>query len=290
MIGASPRFLVAALFAAGIVPTVRAGVATTTFEDAGLAPGSYKNAADPAPPGTPIPYERSGFFTHGGNALHNVTGNDGFFPYWTGWSISAATDVNTNGFENQYSAITGSGSEGSATYAVAHTGFSSSYINLAPGASPISFDVTNTTYAGLTMEQGDPYGYTQPFSQALKSFFLLTIAGYSGLDATGSQVGLFEFYLADFRDPDKNKNFILKTWETVVLPSTFSTASSLLFTLTSSDVDPLYGMNTPAYIALDNLKVSIPSAVPEPASLLLCASGLAIGGLAVRGSGGRRFG
>lgn len=272
-------FLTLAL--ASSVPAVRAGTLTATFEDMGLAPNSYLNAANPAPTGTPIPYETSGFFTSGGGSFHNVNGQDTFFPYWSGWSISTMTDTKTNSFDNQYSAITGKGAGGSATYAVADTGSSSTYINLAPGSTPLSFDVTNTTYAALTMEKGDPYGFTKPFSHALNSFFLLTVTGYGGLDLTGPHLGAFEIYLADFRDSDATKNFVLDSWQTVILPTAFANAESLGFALTSSDNDPLYGMNTPSYFALDNLTVRTPAAVPEPASLLLCLTGVGIGGLAV---------
>jgi len=270
------------LVLASSVPAAQAGSVTSTFEDLGLAPNSHLNAANPAPPGTAVPYETSGFFTSGGGSFHNVNGQDTFFPYWSGWSISTMTDTTTNSFDNQYSAITGNGAGGSATYAVADAGRSPAYVNLAPGASPLSFDVTNTTYAALTMENGDPYGFTKPFSHAQNSFFLLTVTGYRGLDLAGPQLGSFEIYLADFRDSDSSRNFILDSWQTVMLPTAFANAESLGFALTSSDNDPLYGMNTPSYFALDNLTVRTPASVPEPASLVLCLSGLGIAGLAAR--------
>lgn len=276
-----------ALALASSVSDVKAGTLTATFEDLGLAPNSYLNAANPAPPGTQVPFETSGYFTSGGSSFHNINGQDTYFPYWSGWSISNMTNTTTNTFDNQYSAITGNGAGGSATYAVADTGRSPAYVNLAPGASPLSFDVTNTTYAALTMEDGDPYGYTKPFSHSLNSFFLLTITGYGGLDLAGPQLGSLSVFLADFRDSAPSKNFILKSWETVLLPTAFANAQSLGFVLTSSDNDPLYGMNTPSYFALDNLTVRTPAAVPEPASLLLCLTGVGIGGLAVRRRRGR---
>ncbi len=268
---------------ASFAPPATAGIAVSTFEDLGVGANSYLNAANPAPPNTPIPYESSGYFVSGGNSFYNVAGEDDYFPYWSGWAISSTTNVKDNVFENQYSAIAGKGADGSATYAVADTGRSPTSINLAPGAKPISFDVTNTTYAALTMEGGDPYGYTQPFSHDLKSFFLLTITGYSGYDRTGLQLGTLEIYLADFRDNDKSKNFILKDWETVLLPSSFENAASLSFSLSSSD-NSIWGMNTPSYFALDNLTVALPNVapVPEPASLSLCLVGIGLGGLLVR--------
>jgi len=64
---------------------------------------------------------------------------------------------------------------------------------------------------------------------------------------------------------------ILNTWQSVDL-SSLSAAKTLTFSLTSSD-NGAYGMNTPAYFAMDNLTLS---AVPEPSTLaLLCVAGIA---------------
>ena len=77
-------------------------------------------------------------------------------------------------------------------------------------------------------------------------------------------VGSVDFYLA-------HNGSIVNTWQSVDL-SSLSAAKTLEFDLTSSDTGP-YGMNTPAYFAMDNLKLS---AVPEPSTLaLICGAGVA---------------
>ena len=79
---------------------------TTTFEGFNLPANSYLNDAGP-----------SGEFVADGHAFNNLYNPN--YDSWYGWSISNTTDTTTPGYENEYSAITGGGADGSATYAVA---------------------------------------------------------------------------------------------------------------------------------------------------------------------------
>jgi hypothetical protein len=215
-----------------------------TFEDLGLAPNSFNNNAGP-----------SGQFVDGDSTFKN-TYSSAFGGIWSGWAISSMKDTTTPGFTNPYSAIAGSGAGGSSTYAV---GFpfdaaadslhpADSFVNLAAGASPVSIQVTNTTYAYLSMLNGD--SFEKAFSAG--DFFLLTIAGYKGPDGTGTKVGEVDEYLADFRGSSAR---IVNTWQTLDLTS-LAGAASLQFGLESSMNDPTFGMNTPAFFAADNLTVT----------------------------------
>jgi hypothetical protein len=60
-----------------------------------------------------------------------------------------------------------------------------------------------------------------------------------------------EFYLADYRFADNRDDYILDTWQYVDLTS-LGMIKSLEFTLSSSDIGE-WGMNTPAYFAIDTL-------------------------------------
>jgi Domain of unknown function (DUF4465)/PEP-CTERM motif len=241
----------------------RASYVTTTFENFNLAPNSYLNNAGMA-----------GGFLANGNFFNNSY--DKTYGTWSGWAISNTTDTTTPGYTNQYSAITGSGAGGSATYAVAYTfgatanpfNPAGSYLNLANGTTPVSLEVTNTTYPYLSMLNGD--SFENPFGPG--DFFLLTVTGYSGLNGTGGEVGEKNFYLADFIGSNR---YIVDTWQTLDLTS-LAGAKSLVFGLSSSENDPTYGMNTPAYFAVDNLVTNV-STVPAPSSLILMAFGL-VGG------------
>ena len=193
---------------------------------------------------------------------------DTMFGSWEGFAYSNLTDSTTGGFGNQYSAIAGGGAGGSAKYGV---GFQP-YV----GEWAINFDadenfgtgrglfVTNTTYAGLDMANGS--GFSKKFggtSGKDADWFKLTINGWDGLTSKGA----VEFYLADFRFNDNSQDYILNSWAFVNL-SSLGTVDKLTFGLTSTD-NGMFGMNTPAYFALDNV-----GAIPEPSTLILTSLGL----------------
>lgn len=225
-----------------------------TFEDVGLAPNSYANNAG-----------AGGFFNIDGNQFNNSY--DPTFQVWSGWAISSMTNTTSPDFTNQYSAITGSGAGGSQTYGVGFTFGDTadpthpadSWINLPAGENPASIDVTNTTYAYYTMLNGSQF--SSPFGS--NSFFKLDIAGYTGANGTGSLLGDVTFNLA-------NGTNILNTWKTINL-SSLAGSRSLVFGLQSSDNDPTFGMNTPAYFAADNLVETSAPVVPEPGTMTMAA-------------------
>ncbi|SIO59718.1 Ig-like domain (group 2) [Singulisphaera sp. GP187] len=224
-----------------------ATTSVATFESFGLAPNTYVNNAGP-----------SGKFVDAGNTFNTEFSPD-FGGLWSGWAISSTTDTTTPGYTNQYSAITGSGADGSQTYGVAFTFGGAadpfhpagSFVNLPDGATPVSIEVTNTTYAYLSMLNGDTF--VSAFGAG--DFLRLTIEGYTGPNGTGTKIGEVDFDLANFLGSNHS---IINTWQTVGL-TPLSGAGSLQFGLESSRNDPLYGINTPAFFAVDNLTVSTPS-------------------------------
>jgi len=173
---------------------------------------------------------------------------------------SPTTDTTTPGYTNQYCAITGSGN-GVAYCAVLYP---TAYVDLTSTVQ--SIDMTNTTYAYLSMLNGDLFAHK--FGPG--DYFLLDVKGYTGAEGTGKQVGEpVDFYLANFLG---SNSYIINTWQTLDL-SSLAGAESLQFGLSSSGNNPIYGMNTPAYFAIDNLVLG-GNAVPEPGSLIMMALGL----------------
>lgn len=244
--------LVLASFA---VSFAQASTVVSTFDDLSLAPNSHFF------PGA------STTFTSGAATFNHVY-ND-YFPgcCWGGFTYSNRSDTTTPDFSNQFSAYAGSGAGGSANYAVAYLG--------APRVSfqgPVqlhSVAVANTTYAALSMLNGD--GFAKKFggnSGNDADFFKLT---FVGLNAAGAETGRVDFYLADYRFADNTLDHVLSGWAQVNL-SALGAVSGLAFELSSSDVGD-FGMNTPAYFALDNLAVT--AAVPEAATPALLLAGLA---------------
>ena len=172
-----------------------------------------------------------------------------------GWSYSRVNDAKTAGFTNQWAAVTGTDVSGTGNYALATT-FSpnGAYINLPEGFVPDSVAITNSTYAFLAMLLGDSFAKmfggedgTDP------DWFRVTLTGFDALDAQGQISGQLEFFLADFRFEDSSKDFIVEAWTDVdLLP--LGRARSIGIAFDGSDVG-MFGLNTPAYVAIDNLVV-----------------------------------
>jgi hypothetical protein len=208
------------------------------FEDLFLDQESYYNGSDAA-----------GGFLSGGAFFNNAY--DATYDSWKGWSYSNVTDVTHGGYQNEYSAYNlpnGGGFE-APNYGVAYNfQVGDAVIYLPPGTAPRSVRITNTTYAGLSMLYGDQFAKkfggddgTDP------DWFLLTIYG---LDNDGNVTGEVDFYLADYRYENK---YIINQWTKVDLEP-LGAATTLVFNLSSTDNGP-FGMNTPAYFAMDNLVV-----------------------------------
>jgi len=214
---------------------------TSDFENFNLAQDSSLNGDD-----------LSGGFTAGNIFLPNNFNSN--YGSWSGWSISSRTDVTTPGFMNDLSAITGSGFDGSLSYAVAFI-FGPQRIILegaAAGEVVEGFYITNGTYPFLSMRDGD--GFAKKFggiSGDDPDYFLLTIKAYSNGQLSTDSV---DFYLADYRFEDNTQDYIVNEWTYVDLTS-LGNVDSLDFKLSSTDVGA-YGMNTPAYFCIDNFKTT----------------------------------
>lgn len=235
------------------------------LEDLSLpGPNTFFNgSSNIVPPGTisTVP------FVSRGAAFNNNYTTD-FGGLWAGWSYSNVVNTTTPGFTNQYASFAGGG-DGSPNYGVAFQDFFTPVtpsIVLPVGDRPLSVRLTNTTYAALSMRDGDSFAkkFGGPTGND-PDFFRLTIHGF---DAANAPTGAVEFYLADYRFADNSLDYIVSQWTLVDL-TPLGSAARLEFGLDSSD-NGMFGMNTPAYFALDNLAVT---PAPEPGSLMLAALG-----------------
>ncbi|MCP4115246.1 MAG: DUF4465 domain-containing protein [Desulfobacteraceae bacterium] len=226
-----------------------------SFDNLSLASGSYWNGAD-----------ETGMFMSGDAVLMN--GYNTNYGSWDGWSYSNMKDTTTAGWGNQFSAVTGSGVNGSANYGVAYDAGSygaASPANLSFGAvtgndyntiiSGAYF--TNTTYAYLSMKDGD--GYVSAFGDG--DWQKLSVKGVKE-DGTYSS-GSVDFYLADFRD---GKSELVNEWTWVDFTS-LGNVVGLEFAFSGSQVGVV-----PKYVAMDDLNAAAP--VPVPAAVWLLGSGL----------------
>jgi hypothetical protein len=163
------------------------------------------------------------------------------------------TDVTTPGFTHDFSSISGSGYNNSLGYGVAFMSYltgnsTAQFTGAAAGGAAEGFYVNNSTYAYLSMRDGDFVAkkFGGPTGDD-PDFFLLTIQKYIGDSLYTDKI---EFYLADFRFADNSQDFILDEWTYVDLTS-LGNADSLSFSLSSTDVGQ-FGMNTPAYFCYDD--------------------------------------
>jgi hypothetical protein len=246
---------------------------TATFEDVSLS-GSYDNG-NPGGLGENETY--SGSFTSDGIEFNNSGGRSvgvsGGYPYdilhWNGWSISQVDDTATTGHGNQYAAYNlaaGGPGDGSATYAISNG--DSATITAPSGHQFVSMRITNTTYAALSMLNGD--SFAKKFGGATgddPDYFKLTITGHQG----GTAVGSVDFYLADYQDANNANDYVVDQFTTVDL-SSLANADALTFAYDSSDVGG-FGINTPLYFAADNVMTEAVS-VPEPATGFLLGLGI----------------
>lgn len=187
--------------------------------------------------------------------------------FWSGFSYSNDNDTTTAGFTNQYAAYTGTDFSGTGNYAIA-SGGGSSFV-LPAGMTVQSIRVTNTTYAVLSMLSGDQFAKAfGGVSGDDPDYFDVIFTGKDGLD---QETGSVTFRLADYTFADNSQDYIVDTWELIDL-TVLGNATSVELTWESSDVNAGGFINTPLYIAVDNLVL-----VPEPTSAaLLALSGLAV--------------
>jgi hypothetical protein len=211
-----------------------------------------------------IDLSASGYYNGSDGKTSFASGNFRFFTEytaswdsWSGFAVSNKTDNTTPGWANQYSAITGKGVLGSANYAVAYPNPVSTIAFKDTTVSGVY--VTNSTYAYLSMKNGD--SYAKKFggdSGDDPDWFLLTIEGF---DSANKSTGKVYFNLADFAYSINSNDYIINTWRWVNLKS-LGRISKLEFSLRSSDMGT-WGMNTPGYFCLDNLNHEITTSVPE---------------------------
>jgi hypothetical protein len=215
---------------------------TATFEDLPLQKTeTFWNGQD-----------MGGKFTNGNIVFKNSYTKNSYGDYWSGFSYSNTTNITSQTIENQYSSASGNGAQGSATYAICYS-FSADTVSFILPEKLESVYLNNSAYTALTIKNGDKF--SKKFGGTTGNDADWYKLSLKGLDINGKVTGTIEVYLADFRDTDNTKDYILTTWKKLDL-SSLGTVSKLIFSLSSSDSTE-WGMNTPSYFCLDNIKGSI---------------------------------
>lgn len=226
-----------------------------TFESFDLETNQFYNGSDEA----------------GSIVINDITLSNTYNSNWSSWNgfaISKVQDNLTAGFGNQYASFANSGADNSEKYAVFYL---NGMIEFNQYRHVNQLSVTNTTYAALSMRDGD--SFTKAFGSPLgidgtpdgtegKDWLKLQIIGLDEDDFALTDT--IEFYLADYRFDNDEDDYIIDTWKEITLES--FVAKKIKFVLSSSD-NGQWGMNTPAYFALDNL-ISSPTVGINEASQL----------------------
>lgn len=188
-------------------------------------------------------------FTSGNAIFPNTYDVSDYGDFWSsGFAISNEHDTTTAGYSNLFSARTGKGINNSANYAVVQNYAKIKLTGNAMGKVVNGFYITNSTYAELSMEQGDAFAKKFGGTSGNDAdWFKLVVRKWLGGILTNDSI---EFYLADYRFADNSKDYIVKDWRFVDLTS-LGNVDSLEFILSSSDVSA-FGINTPAFFCMDN--------------------------------------
>lgn len=186
--------------------------------------------------------DQQGGFWCGHHYFRNLY--DTGYKVWSGFAVSSMKDTLTGDYTNDLSAITGSGIMGSNGYLVC---FSEGVILPENPKKFLGFYATNTTYAYKSILNGS--SFSKKFGGTSgndKDWFRIKISGFYNGKVSDS----LYFYLADYTNDDPVKDYIIKDWTWVDL-TLLGLVDSLKFTFESTDVGQ-FGMNTPAYIAIDD--------------------------------------
>ncbi|MEZ4936748.1 MAG: DUF4465 domain-containing protein [Crocinitomicaceae bacterium] len=219
------------------------GQVTVDFEDRLTQVDTFWNGSD----GNPS-YSSNG-------AVFNLLYDMGFMS-WDGFALSSMRDDTTSGWGNQYSSFSGGG-HSSEDYAVFFPGFGGpKFIEFATDVNFAGFYINNSTYAAISMRDGDAFGKQfgspnnadgQQDGTNGEDWFLLSIFS---IDAMGNRQDSTGFYLADFRYPNSQDDYIVDQWTYVDL-SSLTAGRKLEFSFSSSDVGQ-FGINTPTYFVMDD--------------------------------------
>ena len=171
---------------------------------------------------------------------------------WDGFVYSREDNITTADYTNQYSVY--DGSNGTNKFAIYYPPFGmDEYAKFLNDSAYLirSIKICNSTYTALTMKNGDP-SFAKKFGGIAgndQDWFKMTVIGFN---SAGDSLKSLNFYLADYRFADNSKDYIIDKW-TILDLSPLGKVSKLTFRFSSSDNGD-YGMNTPAYVCLDDLK------------------------------------
>jgi len=172
------------------------------------------------------------------------------FGFWSsGWAISSVKDSVTAGFMNLYAARPGGAASGN-NYAVGQNNAEIIQFSETYEANYLSFKYTNSTYAALSMRDGDMFAkkFGGETGDDPDYFFLRITISFNG-DSLYSK----DYYLADYRFDDNTQDYIVEEWmESEIY--WWNPFNEIKFALFSSDTGA-FGINTPLFFCIDDIEI-----------------------------------
>jgi hypothetical protein len=212
------------------------------FEDVTLGESGYYNGSDKS--GNLVDGRFIKSISTGSVSLINFYSETEWGASWSGFAVSSLRDSVNGGWVNQYNTVAGQGASGSQKFALVFDSASIHFPYINSYQKPQSVMVTNSTYAYRDMLNGS--SFSKKFGQG--DWFKVIFKGLS----QGNETGSVEFFLADFRN---GKSILIKDWTSVNLTS-LGKVDDVKISFESSDMGQ-WGINTPQYVCLDNLKVAV---------------------------------
>ncbi len=209
------------------------------FQNVNIPNGKYNNNSGDA-----------GLFREGIVSLQNNYIVEEDYSLWYGFAYSQMHDVKTSDYTtNEFSAyVFNDPQENKFMVGYVSTWNAPSItITFSQPVKDLSFDVANTTITALSMKEGDAYG-GKKFTDS--DWFKLLVQFY---DASGDPL-----FVDDNDNPVPQEiplaqgTQILNSW--IQYTTTGGPVSKVDFLLISTDNDPTFGMRTPAYFCIDNIK------------------------------------
>ncbi len=141
-----------------------------------------------------------------------------------------------------------------------------------------SLDITSTLFTWNSMALGDPFAGPPMGNGGGTGRFVGQDDFFTVRFTNTANSAFLDFNLADFRG---NTDYVVANWRTFDL-SSLNAAQIRISFLGSRETNytpppdpPVYFLDTPAYVALDNISVFNITTVPEPGSCLCVGSALA---------------
>lgn len=175
---------------------------------------------------------------------NNFTDYGGGFTSWSGFACSSKKDRTTAGYTNDLSVYSNSAASENKFGVFYYSSYDQVAFCVFTNNNEYvikELKLNNNTYAYLSMRDGD--AYAKKFVAG--DWFKVTIYGYG---ANGIVKDSVEYYLADFRN---GKSYICSEWTTVNIAK-LRAVNKITFGFSSSDTGD-YGMNTPAYVCVDDI-------------------------------------